>query len=61
MLHNIIQTCILLILTTITHTHLTHLIQQQNLYISQPDPYNSTQSTEYAYYAGLAYCPKKCL
>ena len=58
MLHNIIQTCILLILTTITHTH---LIQQQNLYISQPDPYNSTQSTEYAYYAGLAYCPKKCL
>lgn len=58
MLLPIIHTCILLIFATITQNHLIH---QHNLDISEPDPYNTTKSIEYALYAGLAYCPKKCL
>lgn len=37
------------------------LVSVTCLVISDVEGYDKTQSKEYAYYAGLAYCPKNCL
>lgn len=37
------------------------LVLTASFKISNSIPYNVKSSTDYAYFSGLAYCPKKCL